>query len=667
MGIHVTDSDWSIVTNNTYVFYARYNESTFDSYCSRRLLFGYGGVNANGSISWQHEQTVRSPNQTLAFPNEVVRVDANNQVWIGYQEDSHCGGTGIQIPRIVHSSGTNYSIWTGDTVLSTAHSRNWDVDIATLSGGEVYAAYWINTLDIHGRIFNGTAWSADEQISSPTDATDVNSFVFASGNTVYAIWHDSNSGMLRFAARSATGTWSISDIGPGEVKSNGSRYSLPITATFNPSSSKFYIYWYNATRQAIDQWAGSANNWTMTPSVFTTGQALGEYTITSYYKTATVGTNSTFGVMWVDQVSAPYQLNFGLVVSPTPTPPPGLYFDYILTIMLENEGLNDTYGSHCRGNCTYITKLADTYGLSLQYSSIGHPSLPNYLGLTSGGNYDSIPFDEDCYPQFSGCVIPAHNMVDSLESAGLTWKAYMEDYGGGCSLARGSNDYINSHNPFVYYSDIYGNATRCNRIVDANPGGSGYLALPTQLLSDLGSTANASNYMWLSPNLCDDGHDTCAPLNNFVSQQNQYLSILVPKILNSTIFRTQRAALLITWDESTTMANNIVTTIWAGTIARLGYQSSIPYSVYSAAKTVETNWGLPTLTTYDSSAQPMTEFLATSTSVGGYAIPVDTLALTLPLLLTPVILVVGLIPLYTRPRNCERPSPRRESPKGRKP
>src|SRR5437762_12002564 len=52
------------------------------------------------------------------------------------------------------------------------------------------------------------------------------------------------------------------------------------------------------------------------------------------------------------------------------------HFDYVLTIILENQGLNDTYGAHCNGNCTYITQLANTYGLAENYSDIGHTSLP---------------------------------------------------------------------------------------------------------------------------------------------------------------------------------------------------------------------------------------------------------------------------------------------------
>src|SRR5690242_6078091 len=280
VGIHVTDSDWSVSTNNTYVFYTRYNEPIFDWSCNKALLIGDGVFGAGGAISWQGEHVVRAPGATFALPNEIVRVDTKNQVWSGYQEDNHtdCGGSGTQRPRVIHSVGTNYSLWTGDTVLSTSNSNNWDIDLAALPGGAMYAAYWVNQFDLHGALYNGTSWGRDEQISSPSDGTDVNSFLFSSGSSVYAIWHDGNSGMMRFGARAGSGTWTLSNIGVGEIKSALSvpRYSLPITATFDPSTSRFYVFWYNATRRAIDQWSGSGGNWIMTPGVFSTGPASGE-------------------------------------------------------------------------------------------------------------------------------------------------------------------------------------------------------------------------------------------------------------------------------------------------------------------------------------------------------------------------------------------------------
>lgn len=81
-----------------------------------------------------------------------------------------------------------------------------------------------------------------------------------------------------------------------------------------------------------------------------------------------------------------------------------------------------------------------------------------------------------------------------------------------------------------------------------------------------------------------------------VSQRNDYLSLLVPMILNNMIFRTQKAALFIMWDESATKLNNIVTAIWAGPAARTGYTSTGTFGHYSAVKTIEIAWNLPPLT-----------------------------------------------------------------------
>jgi len=103
---------------------------------------------------------------------------------------------------------------------------------------------------------------------------------------------------------------------------------------------------------------------------------------------------------------------------------------------------------------------------------------------------------------------------------------------------------------------------------------------------------------------------------SLVSQQNDYLSLLVPMILNSMIFRTQKAALFIMWDESATKLNNIVPAIWAGPAARTGYTSTGTFGHYSAVKTIDIAWNLPPLTVYDSAAPGMIQFFPASIGVG---------------------------------------------------
>ena len=338
----------------------------------------------------------------------------------------------------------------------------------------------------------------------------------------------------------------------------------------------------------------------------------------------------------------------------------------VVIVMMENKSINQTYGTSCRGNCSFITQLANTYGLAESYSATGHPSLTDYLDITSGGNYDYAPFNNSCYPQTTGCAISTPSIVDSLEASGRTWKAYMEDYtGGGCTRHHNNdtlNTYVNDHNPFLYYNGIYGSPARCSRIVDANPGAEGYLALPTALFSDLSTLTSASSFMWLTPNLCDQGHSTCTftasnsttcpstSLPQCVSQANQYLSLLVPKILNSTVFQTQNAALFITWDEGVTRyPKDYVVAIWAGPGIRPAHKSSLFYSHYSLLSTLETMWGMPPLTAYDASATAMNEFFSDSGPVGGIVVP-TTFGRLIPFLGLGILLIVlaGAGSIYLR-------------------
>ena len=323
--------------------------------------------------------------------------------------------------------------------------------------------------------------------------------------------------------------------------------------------------------------------------------------------------------------------------SSTPSPGIPILSNHVVVVVMENKSLNSTY--NCGGNCSYITPLANSYGLVGNYSGVAHKSLPNYLTLTSGGNYSGPTtgnnFSADCSP--FNCEVNGtnSNLMDLMEGSGRTWRAYMEDYTGGCKLtdtsggvrnstATSGTYYDSNHNPFVYYSDIRTNSTRCANLVDANLGHTGYLALPQQLIVDLNST-NPPDFMWLTPNLCDDGHDRCLPLNNTVSQSNQYLARLVPLILGSKSFLLTNSLLFITWDEGSVCSNlsqtyptcrDRVTTIWAGPGARSAYKSSKAYSHYSFVTTLEALWSLspqlqippgvpaPTMVEFISTGQP---------------------------------------------------------------
>src|SRR2546427_1543975 len=269
-------------------------------------------------------------------------------------------------------------------------------------------------------------------------------------------------------------------------------------------------------------------------------------------------------------------------------------FDYILIILMENKNFSQIDGNPL---APYMNQLGSTYGLARRYSACDHPSLPNYMCLTGGSNYFS---GSNCIPRGS-CTTSAPSIVDRMEGAGRTWRSYLEDMPSPCYHS-GIGNYTYVTNPFVFYTQVAGNSTRCaTHVVPAN---SGVKGLPDDnLVNALSSTSAASNFMWLTPNLCDNMH------NCSISRGDTYLSELVPQILDSYIFRTQKAALFITFDEGYGLyPSDYVYTIWAGPVVKTNYQSSSSYSHYSLLKTIETVWDLPPLTSDDAEASAMTEF-----------------------------------------------------------
>ncbi|HKU11698.1 MAG TPA: alkaline phosphatase family protein [Sinomonas sp.] len=259
-------------------------------------------------------------------------------------------------------------------------------------------------------------------------------------------------------------------------------------------------------------------------------------------------------------------------------------FDHIFTILMENHSYSEIIGDTT--DAPYIHSLATTYGLGSNTFAVGHPSLPNYLELTSGSN-DGVT--TDCNP--STCTVNAPNIAaDRITPAGKTWKAYEESMPAPCTLSD-SGEYAVRHNPFVYYSDIQ-TTSQCNNDVPY-----------TQLSTDLGSATTTPNYSFITPNLIDDMHD------GTIAQGDAWLSQNVPAILNSPAFKSQNSLLQIVWDEDDSSENNQVPTIYitSGMVngtANKPYDSFEQYNHFSLLKTIESAWALAPLTGNDSGATP---------------------------------------------------------------
>ncbi|HMK63991.1 MAG TPA: alkaline phosphatase family protein [Acidimicrobiales bacterium] len=285
-------------------------------------------------------------------------------------------------------------------------------------------------------------------------------------------------------------------------------------------------------------------------------------------------------------------------VTPAVSLPP---IRHVFVIMLENEDYSQTFGDP--GADPYLaTTLRDQGALLKNDYAVGHFSLDNYIALISGqppnkdtqgdcflySNYVGFTAgQENGIQQGQGCVYPSviETLPDQLDAAGFTWKGYMEDMGndpardGGtvCAhptlgdsdsavFAEASSDsvpdgdgYATRHDPFVYFESITDDTTECDQ--DVVPLGTTSGAMPagtpagvTGLASDLQSASTTPNFSWITPNLCDDGHDyPCTneptPGSSAVADVDDFLETWVPIIEASPAFE-EDGLLEITWDEA---------------------------------------------------------------------------------------------------------------------
>jgi PKD repeat protein len=291
----------------------------------------------------------------------------------------------------------------------------------------------------------------------------------------------------------------------------------------------------------------------------------------------------------------------------------GTYFDHVVIIVMEDHGMieicaqNPPPCSSSNGD-PYTAGLANTYSIGTQYVGVSHFSQADYIALLGGGIYGCVS-----YP----CQPSSHvNLVDRLETAGLSWKGYMENQAAvsGCDFNY-NQPYTPEHNPFVFFKDITSNAARCSKIVLANP--TGCSATDCALINDLNS-ASAPSFMWLTPNNCNNMHGYAGGCASSIPTGDNYLSSLVPNIFGSQTFKTKRSALFLVFDEGNGYcpldgsSKDCVYAVWAGHEVKANFVTSKSYDHYSFTRTIEENWKLASLGSKDVSATPMTEFFSST-------------------------------------------------------
>ncbi|KAJ3329248.1 hypothetical protein HDU76_008301 [Blyttiomyces sp. JEL0837] len=152
---------------------------------------------------------------------------------------------------------------------------------------------------------------------------------------------------------------------------------------------------------------------------------------------------------------------------------------------------------------------------------------------------------------------------------------------GTCTVSSGA--YARKHNPFISFTDVSGNSARCAKIVTSS-----------QLDTDA-SNNQLPQYMFYTPNLTNDGHDTDIP-----TASAWLKGFLEPKLTNAAYANT---LFFITFDESASTSPNQVYAVLVGKgITGKGQTDSNTYNHYSWLATIEDLFNLGNLGRSDASA-----------------------------------------------------------------
>src|SRR5256884_7367127 len=101
-------------------------------------------------------------------------------------------------------------------------------------------------------------------------------------------------------------------------------------------------------------------------------------------------------------------------------------------------------------------------------------------------------------------------------------------------------------------------------------------------------------YNFITPNLCDDMHDTCAPLNDAIKQGDTWLAQNIPAILNSQGYKNG-GIVFITWDEGEGGDGPIGMIVLSPDAKGGGYSNTIHYTHSSTLRTLEEIFGVSPL------------------------------------------------------------------------
>ena len=272
-------------------------------------------------------------------------------------------------------------------------------------------------------------------------------------------------------------------------------------------------------------------------------------------------------------------------------------YDHVFLLVMESEPIKAIIGNP---DAPILNALAKDYGLATNYSGVGDPSEPNYVGMLGG---DTFGLSTDDPYWFPGQTVNASNLMTQLETAGMTWRGYFQNmpypgFRGYCypekcnGIPDSDTQYVAKHNGIVNFANMQ------------NPTEFGKMFPFGQLATDL-AAGNVSNFSYIVPDECDDMHGappwcvdsgpTSGIQQSFlIARGDAFVGKVVNAITSSSIWQTGNNAIIITFDEGNTPTGTIATIVITSHGPR-GVTDKTSLNHFSLLASVEATFSLPCL------------------------------------------------------------------------
>jgi phosphatidylinositol-3-phosphatase len=218
---------------------------------------------------------------------------------------------------------------------------------------------------------------------------------------------------------------------------------------------------------------------------------------------------------------------------------------------MENHSYSQVIGT---SSTPYINQLANQCGLATNYKAITHPSLPNYIAMTSGGTQGVT---DDNGP--SSHPLTAASIFSQLGHG--NWGSLQESMPSNCALSS-SGQYAVKHNPAAYFTNV---RTDCS-VFD----------VPLAAVPDI-----HTKFTFVTPNMCNDMHD-CS-----TGTGDNWLKNFIPKLIATPQYQSGNTAIFLTWDEDDFTTVNKVANIVISPYTVPGTKNGTAFSHYAMLRTTE--------------------------------------------------------------------------------